>query len=285
MEVPMKKSLRALVVEGGGMRGVFSAGVLDAFYEKGFDPFDIYIGVSAGACNLASHLAGQHGRNYRCYSIHMLSPEFISLKKYISGGHFMDLDWFWEYMDTVEKLDVEAASTRPGKEFIIAATDIATGEAIYFKAETDLLNIMLKGSSSLPLMYRKFIEVCGIKVTDGGVADSIPVKEAYTRGAGRIMVLRSRPSGYIKKSFFEAKIFPMFFSRYPALKNALKIRENKYMEAIAFINNPPEGVEIIEIAPDTMCTGRTSRDKAKIDQDYNRGHSAGLRAIEMWNKK
>src|SRR5512135_324999 len=96
---------RALVVEGGGMRGIFSAGVLDAFLEQDFDPFDIYIGVSAGACNLSSQVAGQYRRNFRIYTNQMVRPEFISVGKFLRGGHYMDLDWLWETFQRVDPLD------------------------------------------------------------------------------------------------------------------------------------------------------------------------------------
>jgi predicted patatin/cPLA2 family phospholipase len=85
----------ALVVEGGGMRGIFAAGVLFAFGCEKYDPFDIYIGVSAGACDLASHLAGQNSRNYEVLTTYSSSTDFISFIRFIAGGHLMDLDWLW----------------------------------------------------------------------------------------------------------------------------------------------------------------------------------------------
>jgi predicted patatin/cPLA2 family phospholipase len=91
-----KKKNSALVVEGGGMRGVFSAGVLNAFGTTGFDPFDLYIGVSAGACNLAAHLAEQHNRNYHVTTAYSATSRFINLLRFIRGGHYMDLDWLWD---------------------------------------------------------------------------------------------------------------------------------------------------------------------------------------------
>ena len=86
----------ALIVEGGGLRGIFAAGVLDAFLEADFDPFNLYLGVSAGANNLSSYVAQQRGRNYRVYTHYALHPEFINVRKYLRGGHLMDLDWLWE---------------------------------------------------------------------------------------------------------------------------------------------------------------------------------------------
>ncbi|HQC20035.1 MAG TPA: patatin-like phospholipase family protein [Smithella sp.] len=89
-------SKKALVVEGGGMRGVFAAGVLNAFGSAGFDPFDMYLGVSAGACNLASHLAGQNDRNFDIIERYSIDGRFINWGRFLRGGHLMDLDWLWE---------------------------------------------------------------------------------------------------------------------------------------------------------------------------------------------
>lgn len=280
----MNGKINALVVEGGGMRGVFAAGVLDAFYEQKFDPFDLYIGVSAGACNLASHLAGQYKRNYRCYTDYMLRPEFISAAKYLRGGHFMDLDWFWGYVDRHDILDKKAATDLGEKKFIVVTTDVETGEALYTEAECDILDDLLKGSSSVPVMYRNFPEIRGHRVTDGGVTDSIPVQEAYRRGARKITVIRSRPSDYVKSSFFESKLLPLVFSSYPALKKALQMREKRYMEAVDFIKNPPADVEIIEIAPAQILTGRTTRNRGVIENDYMQGHVRGYAAVSALEK-
>ncbi len=281
----MPEKSYALIVEGGGMRGVFAAGILDAFYEQKFDPFNLYIGVSAGACNLASHLAGQYKRNYRCYTDYMLRPEFISAKKYLRGGHFMDLDWFWDYVDKYDRLDRESATTLGDKKFLVVTTDVETGEALYTEAQKEILDDLLKGSSSVPVMYRNFVEIYGRKVTDGGVSDSIPVQEAYSRGARRIMVIRSRPAEYVKSSFFESRILPMIFSSYPALKKALQTREKRYMESVEFIKNPPADAEIIEITPAEIRTGRTTRSRAIIENDYFQGHVKGYAIVSAFEKK
>ncbi len=281
----MSEKPDALIVEGGGMRGVFAAGVLDAFFEQKFDPFNLYIGVSAGACNLASHLAGQYKRNYRCYTDYMLRPEFISAKKYLRGGHFMDLDWFWDYVDKHDTLDRESATSLGDRKFLVVTTDVETGEPLYTEAQSEILDNLLKGSSSVPVMYRNFVEIYGRRVTDGGVTDSIPVQEAYKLGARRIMVIRSRPADYVKSSFFESRILPMIFSSHPALKKALQLREKKYMEAVEFIKNPPADTEIIEIAPADIRTGRTTRNREIIENDYLQGHVRGYAIVSALEKK
>lgn len=278
----MGKQIRnAVVVEGGGMRGIFAAGILDTFYEKNFDPFDAYYGVSAGACNLASHLGKQPGRNYRSFTKYMRMKPFFSKKKFLRGGHYMDLDWLWEYLYAHEPLNAAAASK---KNLIVVSTDVKTGKPVYTRARKETLADYLKASSSLPMLYRGFVEVEGKMLTDGGISDSIPVARAVDDGAKRIMVIRSRPDGYVKKSVLESRIIPKLFGKYPELKAAMKCRENVYNESIEYIKNPPDGVEIIEICPGSLHSGRTTKKIYLLDADYAEGKRAGLRAIDRWKK-
>ncbi|TFH42436.1 MAG: hypothetical protein E4G96_03460 [Chrysiogenales bacterium] len=99
-------------LEGGGMRGIFAAGVLHAFGLASFDPFDIYIGVSAGACNLASHLAVQNDRNFDIMLRYSSTRNFISIRRFIMGGHLMDLDWLWETTIREYRLDLATLFSR-----------------------------------------------------------------------------------------------------------------------------------------------------------------------------
>src|SRR5208283_2004915 len=189
----------ALVVEGGGMRSIFAAGVLHAFGKEGFDPFDLYIGVSAGACHLASHLAGQNDRNFNITLQYSLKSDFINIKRFLCGGHLMDLDWMWEQTIRNYRLDLPYLFHKlrsHNKEYIVVATSTATGNALYLQPDENTLEHYLKISSSLPIFYRNILEVNGEKATDGGIADAIPVREAYLRGATDITVIRSRPSDY-----------------------------------------------------------------------------------------
>lgn len=196
------KPKNALVVEGGGMRGIYAAGILHAFGQAGFDPFDLYIGVSAGACHLASHLAGQNDRNFDITLRYSLDPRFISLNRFLRGGHLMDLDWMWHETITNYRLNLKHIDKKlhdQNRDFLIVATSMETGRALYLRPDADTLEHYLKVSSSLPILYRNILEIDGQKATDGGMADSIPVREAYRRGAVDITVLRTRPSHYVKK--------------------------------------------------------------------------------------
>lgn len=274
----------ALVVEGGGMRGVFSAGVLNAFGKSGFDPFDIYIGVSAGACNLAAYLAEQHERNFHVSTVYSATSRFINPVRFITGGHYMDLDWLWDITIRECRLDLEKIFTglrENGKKYIVVATSLDSGAPMYLEPDESNLEHYIKVSSSLPLLYRGILSVDGKPALDGGVADPIPVIEAYRRGAERITVIRSRPAGYVKSQSRMAFLLQAVFRKHPGLVKAMNERHRIYMEAVDFIRNPPSGIEVFEISPpDNMDIGRTTKDRRRLDSAYMTGINSGNEFIK-----
>ena len=273
------KSKSALVVEGGGMRGIFAAGVLHAFGSESFDPFDLYIGVSAGACNLASHLAGQNDRNLDVILQYSATTDFINPWRFLRGGHLMDLDWLWEQTIRNYRLDLACLFHKlrsQNKKYIVVATSMESGDALYLEPSEYTLEHYLKVSSSLPVFYRNILDVSGQKAADGGIADAIPVQQAYRMGATDITVIRSRPSNYVKKQSRLTFIFSLYFKNYPRLVEKFRKRARLYMDAIDFISKPPAGIRISQIAPPhDVSVGRTTRDKAMLRNVYQTGIDYG----------
>ncbi len=274
-------------MEGGGMRGIFAAGILHAFGNKGFDPFDLYIGVSAGACHLASHLAGQNNRNFDITLRYSLSRQFINPWRFLKGGHLMDLDWMWEQTIKNYRLDlkqIEEKLQTQKKDYLIVATSMETGGPLYLHPDINTLEHYLKVSSSLPILYRKEMDVKGEKATDGGISDSIPVHEALRRGATDITVIRSRSAGYVKKkSPIVLAVFSRYFRKYPRLIEAFRQRADRYNAAVAFINNPPSGICIAQLAPPaSLEIGRTTKNEATLRKAYKAGIDYGNRFIESY---
>jgi predicted patatin/cPLA2 family phospholipase len=275
-----KTGKTALVVEGGGMRSIFAAGVLHAFGRENFNPFDLYIGVSAGACHLASHLAGQYDRNFDITLHYSLTSRFINPWRFLRGGHLMDLDWMWEETIANYRLNLKYLFENlraKNKEYFVVATSMETGEALYLQPDENTLEDYLKVSSSIPVFYRNILEVDGEKATDGGIADSLPVREAYRRGATNIIVIRSRPSNYIKKqNALILLVFSIYFRKYPQLVEKFKQRVRNYMDSVKFIHYPPEGVRITELAPpDGIDIGRTTQNKNVLKSSYQKGIDYG----------
>ncbi len=274
----------ALVVEGGAMRGIFSTGVLDAFLENNFNPFDIGIGVSAGATNIASYLAEMYQRNFKVYADYSTRPDFINWSKFIKGGHLVDLDWLWGLTIKEIRLDLDKILNSK-TEFYIGVTAVDSGESVYLKPDQNNLEETLKASSAIPVFYRRFVKLNDIDYVDGGLAEPIPVIEAYRRNAKKIMVLRSRPYSYTMKTNSPNLMSKLYLRKYPNLVKAMTNRANKYHQAIAFMRNPPEGVRIIEVNPPaTFQTKRLTKDVAVLKQDYRTGFEMGLEIMDQWNR-
>ena len=272
----------ALVVEGGGMRGVFSTGLLDGFLVRKFDPFHLCIGVSAGATSLAAYLAGMHGRNRKIYTELSVGPEFINLWRFLRGGHLMDLDWLWDITIDRMRLNLDRIYSRQ-RPFLVGMTDVGTGATVYWDTSAVDLEQVLKASSALPIIYRGFPLVNGRPMTDGGLSDPIPVAEAIRRGAKRIMLVRTRPHSHRSQPEAMSHLMYWLLPKYPALRATIKSHDRIYNEAIALIRRPPDGVSIIEICPpDSFRPGKFTRDAGVLQEGYEQGRAMAGDAIARW---
>jgi predicted patatin/cPLA2 family phospholipase len=274
----------ALVVEGGAMRGIFTAGVLDVFLERRFNPFALYIGVSAGASNIAAYLAEMRGRSRKIYTELSGRPEFISVSRFLRGGHMMDLDWMWDITISLMRLDLAAIYAK-GRPFLVGLTDVASGTPIYHETSAGNLEHLLKASSALPVFYRDFPVVDGRRVTDGGVSDPIPVAEAIRRGARRIMVIRSRPRGFHRRRDLSSYFVSWFLQRHPGLRATILNQNRIYNEAVSIIHDPPPGVSIVEVCPPSgFRLGRFSTAPAELEVGYAQGRAQAEDAIARWGR-
>lgn len=281
------------------MRGIFAAGVLDRFLDLDFCSFDLCVGVSAGANNLAAFLAGMRGRNYTIYTDYSRRPEFINTKRFLLGGHLMDIDWLWEISIRELPLDtghVDAAAA----EYCVGVTRVRDGQVVYARPEGDNLAEILKASSAMPLVYRSVVALPGVRIeagdaepsreddtyVDGGLGEPIPVHEAVRRGARRILVVRSRPASYRMNPKKKHRLMGMSLRRYPALRLCLRERAERYNETLDYMRSPDraaEGIEIIEVnPPESFESSRTTRDLGVLERDYARGLEAGTQASRAW---
>jgi predicted patatin/cPLA2 family phospholipase len=269
----------AIVVEGGAMRGIFSAGALDVFLENGLVDFDLAIGASAGACNLASFLSKQHKRNFRCYTNIMARPQLFSVTRALRGGHFMDLDWLWDQLAIEEPLDQEAIE-RNRTRLVSVATSAANGKPLYLTHRAPNIHDELKAGCALPLFYRGSIRVGEHEVVDGGLTDPIPVEEAYRRGARRLVVVRSRPADFVKRDSLFSQLLPALSAVSPAVARAMRSTARRYQEAVRFIASPPSDAEILHLAPPRpLMSSRTTQDRARLEADYELGCSVARESL------
>jgi predicted patatin/cPLA2 family phospholipase len=282
--VPRQPGRVALVVEGGAMRGIFAAGVLDVFLEQAFCPFDLALGVSVGASNMLSYLAGQHGRTRRCFLDQMSRPEFIDPWRLLRGGHAMDLDWLWDSIEREDPLDRSAAAAS-GVEYALVATCARTGRPRYLSPNADDMLAAIKASCALPVLYRKTVEFGGDHFVDGGMSDPLPVREAYRRGARTIVVIRSRATHFVKKTRIANHVSAWVMRRHPGIAQACRSAARAYVEGAAFLAAPPADCTVIHVAPHTrLATSRTSRDRSALERDYALGRALARGAIDRFDR-
>ncbi|PKQ68467.1 patatin family protein [Labilibaculum manganireducens] len=273
----------ALVVEGGAMRGIFAAGVLDQFIEMEFNPFHSVLGVSAGAVNAATYLSRQRKRNFKMFTDYSLRPEYISWKKFLAGGHLMDLDWSWDITTRELPIDLDVLFAN-NPDFEIGVTMNSDGRSVFIKPDAESLSHVMKASCTVPLFYRNFLKIDGQIVSDGGVSAPIPIQRAVEKGAVKIMVIRSRPNSFRMKKGMESKLGRLLFRKHPGLVKALLNRPDNYNSSIDFIQNPPQNIQILDICPpESFKTKRFTQDYATLVTDYELGREMGRIAIEKWN--
>ena len=169
------------------------------------------------------------------------------------------------------------------KPLYVCVTDVATGKAVYINPSMDALANVIKASAALPLLYREFPCIDGRPMTDGGVAQGIPVAEAIRMGAKRIMVIRSRHKHYMKKDTPGHKYIRWKMKSYPALQATMRQRISIHRESIALIRHPPPGVKIVEVCPaENYAISRFNRSRESLQLAYKLGLESANDAIRRW---
>lgn len=272
---------QVLIVEGGAMRSVFSAGLLDGFLQNSFDPFDAYLGVSAGACNLISFLAGEEGKNFKTYLQVAKSRRFINLPRFLCGGPLLDMRWLFD--EVVLNNINSTAPFRHGKPLLIGTTDVASGNAVYIRANPINVTDLLKASMSLPVLSTPSPTVNGRAMVDGGISDAIPVAEAIKMGAKKIMVVRSRPSNYVKRDTPMHQYIRWRVRHHPELAATLKKRVQKHLDTAQLLDNPPSGITVVDICPPAdFYMGRFGQNQKWLVKGYQAGLKMASSVIDEW---
>ncbi|MGF1805034.1 patatin family protein [Aliivibrio sifiae] len=265
----------ALVVEGGAMRGIFASGVLDTFMENKFMPYDFAIGVSAGASNLLGYLAHYPQRSFDVITKLATNKRFFNLPRFARGGDLVDVKWLIDESNTRHPLNLERLFN--SIPLYAAVTNIDSGNADYYQVNKDNLNDVMEATTALPIAYKSTPCFSGGCYTDGGVADSIPVKEAYRRGARDITVILSHPLSYQMKATRSLWLMTKLLARYPQIAQAMLVRAENYNQSLEFIRNPPEGTTIRVIAPpEEFAVKRLSMKSPTLIEGYQMGVSSGL---------
>ncbi|MBR6615312.1 MAG: patatin family protein [Lachnospiraceae bacterium] len=268
-----------LVLEGGAMRGMYTAGVLDVFMENGIE-FDGVIGVSAGAICGCSFVSGQVGRTIRYNKSYCTDKRFMSFYSLLTTGDLVG-DKFC-YHTIPEELDPydNEAFLRSKTKFYSVCTNLETGEPEYILMKDMVKDIdYLRASASMPYVSRT-VEKDGMKLLDGGCSDSIPVRAFMNMGYEKNVVVLTRPADYRKKP--EKKgLARIFYRKYPKFVKRLATRPEEYNKTVEDIMQLEQEGKIFVIRPKRpLEIGRMSHDVKEIIRTYERGRSDAFECLE-----
>lgn len=266
-----------LILEGGGMRGVFTSGVLDNFMDRGIR-FPYTVGVSAGACNGISYMSGQRGRA-RYGNIDLLEQyNYIGLKHLLLKGNIMDFNLLFHVFPTkISPYDYDALA-RSNERFEMVTTNCKTGKACYFDEKHNPTRIIdiIKASSSLPFVS-PIAYVDGEPMLDGGITDSIPLLRARSQGFTNNVVVLTRNKGY-RKSEKPTKIPFFMYRRFPALRDAIRNRNAHYNEQVSLIEELEAEGKITVIRPEKPIeVDRVERNIGKLNALYEEGYNCAAK--------
>lgn len=237
-----------LILEGGGMRGSYTAGVLDFFLNKNIH-FQYIIGVSAGACNAMSYISKQKGRNIKVSMDYIGDKRYIGLRNYIKEGSIFGMNFiFNEIPKKYIPFDFDTFDNSTCK-FLIGTTDCKTGEAIYFNKNDITENMeVIKASSSLPLIS-PILKYKNYELLDGGISDSIPILKAMEDGIEKNIIILTRNKDYRKSPNKLYRIIKLKYKKYPNLVKSIKNRYKKYNETLALIEKLEKEGKVFVLRP------------------------------------
>lgn len=286
--VPYYRKKRVLVLEGGGMRGIFLAGVLQSFHDRGYFPWKLVIGSSAGALVGASYAAGQLHLARDAYLSGLSAGKVIHISNILrTDRHVLDLDWM---VDNVIKGDepLDIRRLKRSARVLITATDCRPHNpprTVYLSSRTDDVATSLKATAAIPFLYRGFVRYNRYQMLDGGLLDPIPYKKALSMGyrEDEIVVVLTRARGYRKKeeSFWIRTLYE-FYYRDPQYRYLVESIDNRFLlynRILEELENRYTGIDVI-YPPAGFRVERLTRDEKKILRGFEFGISAGKQYLK-----
>ena len=270
----MKKT--ALIVEGGGQRGVFSFGVVDSFIEANFDPFDFFIGVSNGASVLFWYLIRDKLNNLE-KMLYSADPKYFRYKNILYRKDILDFYGLFKDAYSHFKPNLSLLKKNLGsRPFLSVVTDAKSAHPQYIDYDQKKIIDILVATGTLPVLVRRPSFIYGNRVFDGGISDPLPVKKAYEMGAKKVILIRTFPKKRTRANKLENLIAALFVLNFPKLSRAILNHSKTYNESLQFIENPPGDLKIYQIQPDTkLQTRRNTLNHQILEADYNLGRIKG----------
>ena len=261
-----------LVLEGGGMRGAYTAGVLDALLEREIYT-DYVIGVSAGACNAVNYVARQRERCRRTTVEEAADKRYMGVGNFIKSGSFIDMDYIFDKLpNEIDPFDYDTFISSP-TECVTVLTDAVTCESVYVpksripRGSYDIL----AASCALPI-FSPPVDVEGRKFYDGGILDPIPVDRAFADGCDKVIVVLTQPEGYIKGPQKGRAVYRLWLHKYPKISQVLCTRHEKYNYEVRHVKELEQEGKALVLRPsyDTGVT-RTTRELNILEEAFALG--------------
>ena len=273
-----RKNEIVLIVEGGGFKSAFTAGILDSFIMNKFDPFHLYLGISGGAMNITSYVSRQYKRNINIISAMGENTNFISIVRFLKGGNYMELKYLLDVTSKEYPFDTDAANEHlKDADCRVVVTNYETGRAAYLSVKKYGWNKTIEATGTLPVATRGYCELAGKKYIDGGLADPLPVKRVYDWGYREIVLLRTNPKDLKPDWNIESLYAPFFYKDNSKLQRLVGRNDKIYSRSQEYISNPPADLKIIQVAPkrELKC-GVLSNSPEYLQDDYRYGLEFGL---------
>ena len=279
----MQKRKKALIIEGGGSRGVFSFGVIDSFIKASYNPFDIHLGVSNGAVVQLWYLLAVSDYNLD-KMLFSASRDYVRYSNLLFNKSIMNFEKLYQDANKVFPIDFDRLQANlAGKNFYVVVSDAGSGKPEYIElSKENYINEML-ATGSLPVLMKNAILLEGKRKYDGGITDPIPVQKAYEMGAKEIIIIRTYEQTFIRKTKLENYIAAFATRSYPNISKALKENTTTYNSALEFINNPPSDCKILQICPpQRLSTKRATTNVNIMKADYQIGMNCGEVFLEKY---
>ena len=273
---------------GGGFRGIYATGVLDYCQDNTIE-FDLALGISAGSANLCSFVSRQRGRNYTFYTQYAFRKKYASLRNFILGKGFFDVDYVYGTLSNSNgenPLDYPALRDNP-TAFIVIATDAVTGEAVYFnKSSLSQDNYApLKASSSIPFINKPYF-IDGKPYYDGALGNPVPVEKAFELGCDLVVLILTKPENKPREQGSDPKLAKKIRKKYPKAAEQLCLRAQHYNEGVAIAQEYARQGKLIIISPDDTCGVDTlHKDKESLKKLYEKGYADGQKIKEFLQQK
>ena len=272
---------KGLILEGGALRGLFSAGVIDVMMENNIT-YDGLIGVSAGAAFGCNYKSKQIGRVIRYNMRFCNNPRYCGLHSLLTSGNIYNTDFAYGEVPLVhDPFDFDTYKSNP-MDFYVVCTDIESGNPIYHKylGYDDHGFDWIRASASMPIVS-KIVEIDNLKLLDGGISDSIPLKKFEEMGYEKNVLVLTRPYDYIKKKNALLPLMKLIYKDYPKMIEAMERRHIDYNETLSYINKLENEGKIFVIRPkESIKIKKVEKDPSKLKEVYNIGRDTALSIID-----